>query len=400
MSHLLSNLLLFGRVLRGLGLAVDPGRMVDLVQALEHVGLARRDDVRAAAQALLVRRHEDLALFEAAFDAFWRKPTDGATSLDLRALGERRRFKRSRCEPSAAPDVLPGDDGRAAPDEPPRLRAQLTWSARELLRHKDFAELSADELRQVEALIAASSWRLRERRTRRLRPGRGARLDLRRTLRHALRQGGEILTWRRRAPRTRPRPLVVIADISGSMERYTRLLLLFMYALADGLGARVEAFVFGTRLTRVTRELRGRAVGRALDDVARAVPDWSGGTRMGDALRAFNFEWGRRVLGHGAIVLLISDGWDRGDPELLRDETARLQRNCQRLIWLNPLVGTPGYEPLTRGLQAALPYVDDFLPARHVASLDDLARRLEALDARRPVRRQVPAARALGAGGA
>jgi uncharacterized protein with von Willebrand factor type A (vWA) domain len=238
-------------------------------------------------------------------------------------------------------------------------------------------------------MIAALVWQLGERKTRRGEPGRSRLLDLRRTIRRSLKTGGEVLDWARRAPKRKPRPLVILADISGSMERYTRLLLHFIYSVTAGLDQPVEAFVFSTRLTRITRELRGRDVDRALREVSRAVSDWSGGTRIGAALKAFNFEWGRRVLGRGAIVLLISDGWDRGDVDLLKREMARLQRSCHRLIWLNPLLGSPAYEPLTRGMQAALPYIDDFLPVHNLASLEDLAERLTELRERRVVRKQV-----------
>jgi hypothetical protein len=212
-------------------------------------------------------------------------------------------------------------------------------------------------------------------------------MDLRRTLRGSLRHGGEVLGWARSERKLKPRPLVILADISGSMERYTRLLLLFAYGLAEVLEQSVEAFVFGTRLTRITRQLRGRDADGAISEVARRVPDWSGGTRIGEALRVFNFRWGRRVLGRGCVVLLISDGWDRGEPELLRVEMARLQQSCHRLIWLNPLKGSPDYEPLTRGMQAALPYADDFLPSHSLASLEALGRRLETLGPHRAPRR-------------
>jgi uncharacterized protein with von Willebrand factor type A (vWA) domain len=180
------------------------------------------------------------------------------------------------------------------------------------------------------------------------------------------------------------------------MERYTRLLLRFLYALAGGLEQHVEAFVFSTRMTRITRQLRARDAERALRDVSRSVPDWSGGTRIGEALKTFNFVWGRRVLGRGAVVLLISDGWDRGDIELLHREMDRLQRSCHRLIWLNPLLGSPNYEPLTRGMQTALPFVDDFLPVHNLASLEDLAAHLARLDNRRAARRQRPRAKSPG----
>jgi uncharacterized protein with von Willebrand factor type A (vWA) domain len=383
---------LFGRLLRGLGLDVNPGRMMDLVHALDHIEIGRKHDFYHAVRSLLVHRHEDIALFDQAFEMFWRKPAEGWTTLDLRAMGERRRFRRPLFtppplhKPGAAPPEREGETS-AASDQPPIVQVTLTYSAREVLRHKDFAELTGEELDAIRHLISDLVWQLGERRTRRRRPGHGQLLDLRRTVRRNLKYGGEVLEWARREPKLKPRPLVVLADISGSMERYTRLLLHFIYGLTAGLDQPVESFVFGTRLTRITRQLLGRDVDRALREVAHAVPDWSGGTRIGEALKAFNFDWGRRVLGRGAVVLLISDGWDRGDIELLRTEVARLQRSCHRLIWLNPLLGSPEYEPLTRGMQAALPHIDDFLPVHNLASLEDLAYRLSNLDQRRWHRR-------------
>ena len=388
-GNLLRNLLLFGRVLRALGLDVDPGRMIDLVTALGMIDIGRRSDFYFAARGLLVQRKEDIARFDEAFEFFWRSRGKNLTSMDLRALGEQRRYKR----PKFAPPALNDEPSSSAPpqsanDQPPMIRATLTYSEREVLRQKDFGDLTADELQAVQRLIAEVVWRVNERRTRRLRPGHGRLLDLRRTVRRNLRYGGEILDWAEREPKHKPRPLVMIADVSGSMERYTRLLLLFTYGLAKALEQKVEAFVFSTRLTRITHQLKERNLDRALREVSRAVPDWSGGTRIGDALRTFNFDWGRRVLGHGALTMVISDGWDRGDVNVLRAEIARLQRNSRRLIWLNPLLGSPEYEPLTRGIQAALPYIDDFLPVHNLASLEDLAEHLAHLSERRPERRQ------------
>jgi uncharacterized protein with von Willebrand factor type A (vWA) domain len=207
-------------------------------------------------------------------------------------------------------------------------------------------------------------------------------LDLRRTLRRSLRAGGEIFSWSYRETKLKPRPLVIIADISGSMERYTRVLLHFIYGMKGALSQRVEAFVFSTRLTRITRQLQIRDLDLALKNVGELVHDWAGGTRIGESLKYFNFEWGRRVLGHGAVVLIISDGWDRGDIEMLNREMARLKRNCHRVIWLNPLLGAPDYEPLTRGIQAALPHIDNFLPVHNLASLEDLVIQLANLDRR------------------
>jgi uncharacterized protein with von Willebrand factor type A (vWA) domain len=366
--------------------------MIDLVQALGYIEIGRKTDFYHTARSLLVHRREDIPLFDEAFEAFWRKPADGWTTLDLSVLGDRKRRRRPlfatpplRQPPAITPKE---DDDRPQTDEPPVVQVTLTYSAREVLRRKDFATLTGEELDAIKQLIATLVWQLGERHTRRKRPGHGQLLDLRRTLRHNMRYGGEVFEWAYREPKVKPRPLVIIADISGSMERYTRLLLHFIYSLTAGLDQPVESFVFGTRLTRITRPLHERDIDQALHEVTRAVPDWSGGTRIGEALKSFNFDWGRRVLGRGAVVLLISDGWDRGDVDVLRTEMARLQRNCRRLIWLNPLLGSPQYEPLTRGMQAALPYLDDFLPVHNLASLEDLARRLSALNQRPPARRQ------------
>ncbi len=390
-GQLLHNLLLFGRLLRGLGLDVNPGRMIDLVEALDYIDLRRRSDFYYAARSLLVHRHEDIVLFDQAFQMFWRDPDGAWMEVDWSGPGSLPSPNRPALMPPPlrAPDLpaAKNSEGESAGEAPPVVEVTFTYSAREVLRRKDFAEVTGEELEAIHRLMMELVWHLGERRTRRKQPGSGESLDLRRTIRRNLKYGGEVLLWASREPKFKPRPLVILADISGSMERYSRLLLHFLYSLARGLDRQVEAFVFSTRLTRITRELRGRDVERALRDVSGVVPDWSGGTRIGDALKRFNFDWARRVLGHGAVVLLISDGWDRGDTELLRREMARLQRCCYRLIWLNPLLGSPEYEPLTRGMQAALPYVDDFLPVHNLASLEELAERLAQLDERRGGRR-------------
>ena len=396
-SNLLHNLLLFGRLLRALGLDVNLGRMIDLVQALDHINIGNKGDFYHTARSLLVHSKEDIPLFDEAFELFWRKPTEEWTTLDLRALGEKRRFRKPAFippplkKPQESASGTNGDTS-SSEDEPPVVQATLTYSEREVLRHKDFSEMTGEELEEIKRLMKALVWRLGMRPSRRLRPGRGTQVDMRRTLRRNLKFGGEVLYWEHRDRKVKPRPLVIIADVSGSMERYTRLLLHFVYSLSEGLEQKVEAFVFSTRLTRITRQLHDRDVEEALRQVARQVPDWSGGTRIGDALKTFNYKWVRRVLGQGAVVLLISDGWDRGDIDLLGKEMARLQRSCYRLIWLNPLLGSAEYEPLTRGMQAAMPYIDDFLPVHNLASLEDLAEHLKQVDDHRPVRRQDKAA--------
>jgi hypothetical protein len=234
---------------------------------------------------------------------------------------------------------------------------------------------------RVADALARLPWHPGWRRSRRWQAGRGPAVDLRSALKRSVRSGGELMALPARRRRLRPRPLVLVCDVSGSMERYSRMLIHFAHAVARRHG-RVEVFLFSTALTRVTRDLRARQVNAAAGAVARAVPDWASGTRIGAALRDLHRQWGSRVLGRGAVVLLVSDGWDRGDPLELARQMARLRRRASRVIWLNPLIGTPDYAPLTRGLRAALPFVDDFLPARTLRDVADLALHLGALDAR------------------
>jgi uncharacterized protein with von Willebrand factor type A (vWA) domain len=380
-GQFLHNLLLFGRVLRKLGLDINPGRMMDLVNALDHIEIGRKSDFYYSARALLVHDREDLPLFDQAFELFWRKPSE-SWDVEWQGLTQRRRRSRPIVTPPPLDSATPAtNDSASAPSqEMTVIEVTRTYSDRELLRQKNFAEMSAEEAEAVKRMMSHLLWNVNERRTRRKRPGKGHVIDLRRTLRHSLRTEGEILRWSYREPKLKPRPLVIIADISGSMERYTRLLLHFIYGMKSALRQPVEAFVFSTRLTRITRPLQVRDLDLALKQVGLLVHDWAGGTRIGESLKTFNFDWGRRVLGRGAVVLIISDGWDRGDVELLKREMARLKRNCHRLIWLNPLLGAPDYEPLTRGIQAALPHIHDFLPVHNLASLEDLAIRLSELD--------------------
>ncbi len=373
-GQFLHNLLLFGRVLRRLGLDVNPGRMMDLVSALDHIEIGRKQDFYHAARTLLVHDREDIPLFDEAFAMFWRKPAE-SWDVEWQGLTRRRRRGPVLTHPPLQ-NAAPESGGSTSGQEMTVIEVTRTYSDRELLRQKNFAEMSEEEADAVKHMMAHLLWNVSERRTRRRRPGKGHLIDLRRTLRHSLRSGGEIVSWSFREPKWKPRPLVVIADISGSMERYTRLLLHFIYGMKSALSQPVEAFVFSTRLTRITRPLQKRDLDLALKEVGLLVHDWAGGTRIGESLKAFNFDWGRRVLGRGAVVLIISDGWDRGDVHLLEREMARLKRNCHRLIWLNPLLGAPDYEPLTRGIQAALPHIHDFLPVHNLASLEDLAIRL------------------------
>lgn len=384
---MLANLLVFGRLLRSLGLDVTVSQMVDVVQALGRVDLGRREDVFHTMRALLVRRREHLALFDAAFEAFWADHGERWGRRDLRSIGEPRGSVRLQID-VVTPDIDDRSEEEAADTDAAALPAApiQTSSGVETLRDQDFAEFTPDELAQARTALSRLEWDPGQRRTRRWVAGRGPRVDLRRAWRQTVRTG-EIIRLPRKNRRTRLRPLVLLCDVSGSMERYSRMLLQFAHALTRA-HERVEAFLFSTRLTRITLQLRGNKIDEAIAAVARTVPDWSGGTRIGDALKTLNQRWARSVLRDQAVVLLVSDGWDRGNPLELRDQVARLQRSCYRLIWLSPLVGTADYAPLTRGLVAALPFVDDFLPARTLGNLEDLAKHLSTLAPRRPARRQ------------
>lgn len=389
-GHLLDNLLLFGRLLRRLGLDVHTGRMLDAVRVLEDVGIRRKADVRAALRTLLVHRKDDLPIFDEAFDVFWRQRKDRMSSMDLRSMGEQRRYRRVEAGPPPPGREQDGFGGETGDSEqqPDRIDLTRTYSAREVLRVKDFAEFTPEETQQARQLLASLQWDPGMRRTRRKEPGKGLGLDLRRTLRESAQFGGEPLRLKTRQRKRKPRRLVVLCDVSGSMESYTRMLLHFIHSLYGGLENQVEAFLFATRLTRITRQLAHKDIDQAVGEVSKAVPDWAGGTRIGAALKEFNYRWARRTLGWGSIVLIVSDGWDRGDPEVLREEMARLQRSCRRLIWLNPLAGREGYEPLTQGMQTAEPYIDDLLPVHNLAALMDLARHLNGLSDAWPVRKQ------------
>jgi uncharacterized protein len=382
MSCLLDNLLIFGRVLRRAGIDVHRGRLLDVVNALEYVNLGQRGEVYHACRALLVHRHAQLALFDVAFAAFWREP-DGGEARQAPQPGGSRASVVVVEEGLANGDVRAAIGGDGPDDDALATRGGLkTWSDRGGLADKDFAAFTSAETAEAAAILSRLVWSPGERRTRRWIRGRGSRVDLRRTVADSVRTGGDVRELRRRAPRLRRRALVLLCDVSGSMERYVRMLLHFAHAVTRR-HDRVEAFLFATQLTRITRQLRASPANAVLAAISRAVPDWSGGTHIAGAVKEFHQRWSRRVLNGGPVVLLVSDGWDRGEPGELRDQIAWLQRSCHRLVWLNPLIGTADYAPLTRGLQAALPFVDDFLPVRTLNNLADLAIHLNALDASR-----------------
>ena len=405
-EELLDRTVRFGHYLRLVGIPVTLGQIMDFIGAVGEVGLVR-EDFQLAARATLVTRREDGPLFDEAFRLYWRHATfaesDGGSLDELGNVpppDQVQGREESKLPPPPGkhrPEGREGEterrmgqrtleEGESADDADPDV--MLTYSAAEVLKAKDFAQFTPEEVEGAKRLMERISWQISRRRSRRtVRSSKGRYLDLRRSLRANIKYGGEPVELARRRLKLKPRQVVLICDISGSMDRYSRLLLQFVHTVEQGLN-RAEVFVFGTRLTRVTRQLRVRDIDGALERVSKEVQDWAGGTRIGESLLTFNTRWSRRVLGRGAVVLIISDGWDRGDVEVLRREMARLQRSAYRLIWLNPLLGSPTYQPLTRGIQAALPYVDDFLPIHNLNSLEVLAEALADVTDRRPVRRQ------------
>ena len=365
-GRLAGNLVVFGRVLRAAGLHVTPEQTRLFASALEQLGPDHRQDVRAAGRVIYAQSRDDAMLFDRAFDLFWQRSlAEGAPSGRLPRLKAREDLR----------PPPPRDSGAAietAADALPVVRG-LAPSAVERLRTRDFSDLSADEARDALRMIDRLAPRVLLRPSRRHLPARrGTRLAMRSMMRHALATGGVPLDWRWLRRTVRPRPLVVVCDISGSMEVWSRFLLRFAHALRRT-GAPVEVFVFGTRLTRITRELRHRDWQQAVRRAAAMVTDWNGGTRIGASLHDLNRRWVRRAVRSGAVVMIVSDGWERDDPAVLAVEMAVLRRSCHRLIWLNPLAHQPGFAPATRGLQAALPYVDAFLPCGTLGSLEELA---------------------------
>lgn len=368
----------FGALLRQEGLPVTTVQVTDAVRALEHIDLGDRDELRLVLRTVFVGRPEEIPVFDRCFESFWRRQLEAEQGIP---------------GPVAVPPAAEAETGVTLPGGAPRREtlALQTWggdeedgatgeplgvpavSDRESLAGQDFSTFSADQLDEVYRLTVEIARRLARRLSRRRRPMvRRGRVDLRRTLRANLSRG-ELIDLRYRERKRRKLRLVLLCDVSGSMDLYSRFLLQFLFAMQNVFG-RVETFTFSTRLTRVTEHLRGRSYRQVLRRLTE-VRDWSGGTRIGESLGQFNREW-PHLLDRQTIVIVLSDGWDTGEPELLAGELLRIKRRCGRLIWLNPLLGNPSYEPLTRGMAAALPLVDDFAPAHNLAALRELARRL------------------------
>jgi uncharacterized protein with von Willebrand factor type A (vWA) domain len=364
------NIIGFARALRTAGVPVGPGAVIDAMNALPLVEIGNRADVFATLQAIFVKRHEHALIFAQAFDLFFRAADEWKQMLDSVPMPDQARKK----PPPAARRVQEAFSPTQMTETPQAKSEEirLSVSDKEILQKKDFAQMTAAEIAEVTRAIASMKLPQAELRTRRYRPdARGLRLDMRRTLRASLRTGGDIIDIRKLGRIEKPAPIVALLDISGSMSEYTRLFLHFLHAVADA-RKRVSVFLFGTRLTNVTRSLRARDPDEALARCSSAVEDWAGGTRIATSLHTFNQLWGRRVLGQGAIVLLISDGLEREADARLAFEMDRLHRSCRRLIWLNPLLRYGGFEPKAQGIKMMLPHVDEFRPVHNLMSIEGL----------------------------
>lgn len=353
---------IFARRLRAEGMTVPTGSVALFVEALNAVDPLDGDNVYWAARVVLVKRPEDIDAFDRAFASFWLGRTGNSPPAAV-AVEERAGVD---C-PERTADTLTAEPPSAA-------TAVLRYSPVEVLRSKDFGDYTAADFAEAQQLMARLRATASMRRSRRRRPARWRRdhaPDIRATVRRALRTGGEPIRRAWYAPSLQPRRLVLLCDVSGSMDLYSRALLRFMHAAVAG-RRRVEAFAMGTRLTRLTRELSSRDPDQALRSAGVAVADWSGGTRLGDSLRAYNDGWGMRGMSRGAVVVILSDGWERGDPTVIADQMARLSRVAYRVVWVNPLKASPGYAPLARGMAAALPYIDELVDGHNLNALEEL----------------------------
>jgi uncharacterized protein with von Willebrand factor type A (vWA) domain len=375
-GRLADNIVYFARALRKAGMRVGPAAVVDAIDAVLAAGIGNRDDFYWTLHSVLVTRHEDHAVFDEAFRLFWKSRELIEKMLAMFspvAIDQREKEKPRAAEQRVSQAMFEGQKGRGREEMPEiEVDARFTFSGNEVLREKDFAQMTAAELAEARQAIAKLRLPHDLVRTRRFRADpRGRRVDQRAMMRSALRTGGDLILPKFRSPREINPPLVVLADISGSMSQYTRIFLHFLHALAEK-RRRVHTFVFGTRLTNITRQMRHRDPDEALAEASKAVKDWSGGTRIGDALEEFNRLWSRRVLGQGATVLLITDGLERDDIAGLSVEMERLAKSCRRLIWLNPLLRFDGFEAKARGVRAMLPHVDEFRAVHTLNALSDL----------------------------
>ena len=375
------NVMHFVRALRGAGLPAGPGKTIAAVRAVEAVDPTRRSDLYWALHAVLVERRDQHDIFDQAFRLFWREVRlESAVQGPVMATDRLPRPEAPPASRRASEAIAPrrADEEEGRENVEIELDAVLTFSPQEVLQAMDFEDMSADELAEAKRAIAALRLPLKPVPTRRFRADAlGRRIDMRATLRASLRSSGDLMPLKRRSRAERQPALVVLCDVSGSMSRYSRMFLHFVHAVTNDRD-RVHSFLFGTRLTNITRHLKHRDVDVAVGRASKAVHDWSGGTRIGPSLKDFNQYWSRRVLAQGAVVLLITDGLDRDDLGILRAEVERLHKSCRRLVWLNPLLRYEGFKPEAGGVRTILPHIDEFRPVHNIASLTDIAAALSA----------------------
>jgi uncharacterized protein with von Willebrand factor type A (vWA) domain len=374
-NNFIHNLLLFGRVVRSLGIDSPPYRMGDVLLAFKDIDITNQQDVYYSLRSLLIYDHEDYPVFEKAFREFWKAWQDRWSTISLPPVKAPHQLG-SKADEGSQPMIdrpLGRSDSSSSPTPSNIQAVQTTYSQTELLRQKDFAHLTQQEIKAVNRLIETLDWTPAERKTRRFRAGAGTQLNFRQTFRDNLRFGSEIFLLRKKGSRFKPRPIIILADVSGSMQDYSKILMHFVFSITAKYVHPVESFIFSTRLTRITPYIALPRFEHAMRAISTRVHSWSGGTRIGETLRAFNIDWAWRLNAQSATILLISDGWDRGNPKDLKREIGHLHRCAYQLIWLNPLLGSYDYQPLTRGMQAALPHIDRFLPAHNLASLEELA---------------------------
>jgi uncharacterized protein len=379
-GRIADNILYFGRTLRKAGMRVGPASVRDAIDAVIATGIGSRDDFYWTLHAVFVKRHEDSAVFDEAFRLYWKSRELIEKLIEMFSpiqMDGRQKEKRKAGETRVSQALYEGQQKRETVENPLiEVDARFTLSEKEILRAKDFAQMTADEIRLAKAEIARLKLPFDEVQTRRYRPNqRGKKIDPRAMMRQAMRTGGELVLPRFRERKVIHPPLVILADISGSMSQYSRLFLHFLHAMTED-RRRVHTFLFGTRLTNITRQMRYRDPDEALALCSSLVKDWSGGTRIGEALRMFNQRWSRRVLGQGAVVLLISDGLERDEVGILAKECERLHKSCRRLVWLNPLLRFDGFEARARGVKAMLPHVDEFRAVHNLNALSDLCKSL------------------------
>ena len=385
-GRIADNILYFGRTLRKAGMRVGPASVRDAIDAVLATGIGSRDDFYWTLHSVFVKRHEDRAVFDEAFRLYWksRELVEKLISMFSPVAMENRQREKPKAGETRVSQALYEGKQRQEDVENPEIEvdARFSLSGKEILRSKDFAQMTAAEVRLAKAEIARLKLPYDEVLTRRFRPDpHGAKIDPRAMMRSAMRTGGDLVLPRFRTRRTVHPPLVILADISGSMSQYTRIFLHFLHALTED-RRRVHTFLFGTRLTNITRQMRYRDPDEALDLCSSLVKDWSGGTRIGEAIHEFNRKWSRRVLGQGAVVLLITDGLERDDVEGLSESMERLHKSCRRLVWLNPLLRFDGFEARARGVRAMLPHVDELRAVHNLSAMSDLCQSLGAKSTR------------------